>query len=178
MRKGNKIIIILSIALLLVIGLTLVKNQVHKRKLAELEEIIKGQEEKIKQLEEQEKIRQQELEATQTAQAREKVIAKRFLETWEKVIGRDAPYGDIVVSGRVMKIYFSDEYEAVAFISHTPEVIASFALDYFLKETGNKTGTVEYYTPLKRKIFSISESSSGSETKRYDKEEIREDLGE
>ena len=171
MEKRNKIIILLSTALVIVIGLVFVGNQIHKRRLAELEEVIKGREEKIKQLERQEEIRQQKLKTAQTAQAREKAVAKGFLETWKEVVGRDAPYGDVVVSGGVMKIYFSDEYEAVAFISHTPEVIARFAIDYFLKETGCKTGTVEYYTPLKRKIFSISGSFSTQKTMKYYEEE-------
>lgn len=171
MEKKDKVIVLLSTALLVVISLAFVENQIHKRKLAEREGIIKGQEEKIKQLEEEERIRQQKIKAAQTNKAREKAIVKGFLEMWKKVVGRDAPYGDVVVSGGVMKIYLSDEYEAVAFISHTPEVIARFALDYFLKETGRKNGTVEYYTPLKRKMFSISGSLSNRETKRYYEEE-------
>ena len=171
MEKKDKVTILLSTALLVVIALVFVENQIHKRRLAELEKTIKGQEEKIKQIEDEEKIRQQKIKTAQSAQAREKAIVKGFLETWKKVVGRDAPYGDVVVSGGVMKIYFSDEYEAVAFISHSPEVIARFALDYFLKETGRKTGRVEYYTPLKRKMFSISGSLSSRETKRYYEEE-------
>jgi len=171
MEKKNKVIVLLSTALLIVIGLAFVENQLYKRRLAERDAIIKGQEEKIKRLEDEEKVRQQKINAAQSTQAREKAIVKDFLETWKKVVGRDAPYGDVVVSGGVMKIYFSDEYEAVAFISHSPEVIARFALDYFLKETGRKTGRVEYYTPLKRKMFSISGSLSSRETKRYYEEE-------
>jgi len=172
MEKRNNVIILLSIALLMVTVIAFVGSQIYKRRLAELEEIIKGQEEKIKKLEQQEKIRQQEIKAKRAVQTRENAIAKGFLKTWKKVVGRDAPYGDVVVKGGVMKIYFSDEYEAVAFISHTPEVIARFALDYLLKETGRKTGVVEYYTPLKRKIFSTSEGPSGSETKIYDEEDL------
>jgi len=65
-----------------------------------------------------------------------------------------------------MKIYFADGYEATAFIAN-PEVISRFALDYFLRETGRSTGAVEYYTPFKKKIFSMSGSSSATEIKKY-----------
>ncbi len=162
MKTGSKVIVLMSIVLLLVTGLALIETQKQKRKLAELQDIIKEQEEIIKK---------QATKETQKVQVNEKAIAKGFLEAWKKVIGRDAPYGGVVVSGEVMKIYFSDEYEAVAFVSHTPEVIARFALDYFLKETGRKNGIVEYYTPLKKKIYSLSESPFGTESNRYDKEE-------
>ncbi len=162
MKTSNKVIVLLSIVLLLVTVLALIETQKQKGKLAELQETIKEQEETIKK---------QMTKETQKAQVNEKAIAKGFLEAWKKVISRDAPYEGVVVSAEVMKIYFSDEYEAVAFVSHTPEVIARFALDYFLKETGHKTGTVEYYTPLKKKIYSLSESPFGTESNRYDKEE-------
>jgi len=162
MTTSNKVIILLIIVLLLVTGLALIETQKQKGKLTELQEIIKEQEETIKK---------QATKETQKVQVNEKAIAKGFLEAWKKVIGRDAPYGGVVVSGEVMQIYFSDEYEAVAFVSHTPEVIARFALNYLLKETGRKTGTIEYYTPLKKKIYSLSESPFGTESNRYDKEE-------
>jgi hypothetical protein len=162
MKTSNKVIVLLSIVLLLVTVLALIETQKQKGKLADLQEIIKEQEETIKK---------QMTKETQKVQVNEKAIAKGFLEEWKKVIGRDAPYEGAVVGGEVMKIYFSDEYEAVAFVSHTPEVIARFALDYLLKETGRKTGTVEYYTPLKKKIYSLSESPFGTESEKYDKEE-------
>lgn len=168
MGKSEKIITLLSIALLIGIGLAFVGNQIYKKRLAELEEIIKGQKEKISQLE------QQGVKTEQDSQARDKAIAKEFLKKWKIVIGRDAPYSEVVVSGGVMKIHFSDVYEATAFINFTPEVIARFALDYFLRETGRKTGTVEYYTPLKKKIFSMSGNPSGEETKVYYKEGMKE----
>ena len=162
MKTSNKVIVLLTIVLLLVTVLALIETQKQKGKLSELEEIIKEQEETIKK---------QVTKETQKAQVNEKAVAKGFLEALKKVISRDAPYEGVVVSAEVMKIYFSDEYEAVAFVSHTPEVIARFALDYFLKETGRKTGTVEYYTPLKKKIYSLSESPFGTESKKYDNEE-------
>jgi len=167
MGKREKVITILSIALLIGIGFAIVGNQIHKKRIAELEEIIKEKEEKIKQLEQDEKIRQQKIENKQAAQAGDKDIAEGFLKTWKIVVGRDAPYRDVVVSSGVMRIYFSDDYEANAFINFNPEVIARFALEYLLKETGSENGMVEYYTPLKRKIFSISGSLSSVETKRY-----------
>jgi hypothetical protein len=114
------------------------------------------------------KIQKQEIERlrerkTQLINNRENAIAKGFLEKWEKVVGRSAPYKQVVVSDGVMKIYFADIYEATAFLSETPEVIARFALDYFLEETGRPNGRVEYYTPLKRKMFSLSESPFSEE---------------
>ena len=167
MKKEIKLTPFLAITLLMVIVLVFLEDQKHRKKIAELEEIIEVQKEEIKQLEEQEEVRQQKVKDKQAAQVRDKAIARKFLETWRKVVGRDAQYEKVVVKGGVMKVYFSDIYEATAFIAK-PEVIARFALDYFLRETGRKTGTVEYYTPLKRKIFSISGDLLDTEIKSYD----------
>ena len=80
-------------------------------------------------------------------------------------MGRDAPYRDVAIAGRIVKIYFVDEYEATAFINYTPEVLANFTLDYFLEATKYDTVTVEYYTPLKRKIFELTRTDADKKTK-------------
>jgi len=168
MEKREKMITLLSIALLtIIISFAILENQKNKKKIAQLEEIIKEKEEKIRQLEQNEKIRQQKINSRHDAKVGEKDIAERFLKRWKIVVGRDAPYREVVVSGGVMKIYFSDDYEANAFINFKPKVIARFALEYLLEETGKKTGTVEYYNPLNRKIFSITGSLSSVKTRSY-----------
>ncbi len=166
MKKALKTIYLFPIALLMGAILVFIGTQIQKERIADLKEIVKVQKEEIERLKQQEKIWQQKTGDKQAIQARNKAVAKKFLKTWKIVVGRDAPYEDVVISDGVMKIYFSDGYEATAFVAN-PEVISRFALDYFLREAGRKTGTVEYYTPLKRKIFSISGSSSNTEIKKY-----------
>ena len=171
MKKMIKRPSFLSIALLIVLVLILIGTQIQRKRIAGLEEIVREQKEKIEQMEQQEKIRQQRIEAEQEVEAINKAIVEKFLKTWKKVVGRDAPYEDVVIGNGEMKIYFADGYEATAFIAN-PEVIARFALDFFLKETGHKAGTVEYYTPLKKKIFSMSGSASGKVTKKKYRKQV------
>jgi len=129
----------------------------------ELKATIENQTTKISKLQEQLKTKRQIED-----KARSKAIVQGFFDEWKKVVGRDAPYREVAITGRVVKIYFADEYEATAFIKYTPEVLANFALDYFLDVTKYDTVTVEYYTPLKRKIFELTRTDTGKETKWYD----------
>lgn len=166
MKKTLKTIYLFSVALLIGVVLIFIGTQIQKKRIASLKEIVEEQKEEIERLKQQEIIWQQKVEDKQAIQAKNKAIAKKFLETWKAVVGRNAPYENVVISDGVMRIYFSDGYEATAFIAN-PEVISRFALDYFLRETKRNTGTVEYYTPLKKKIFSVSGSSSTTEIKKY-----------
>ena len=138
-------------------------QQMQKSQIGELKVTVENQTTKIRKLQEQLKAKRQ-IEV----KARNKAIVQGFLDEWKKVVGRDAPYREVAITGRVVKIYFVDEYEATAFIKYTPEVLANFALDYFLDATKYDTVTVEYYTPLKRKIFGLTKTGTGKETKWYD----------
>lgn len=166
MKRTLKTIYLVSVALLVGLILIFIGAQIQKNRMVDLKEIVEAQRKEIERLKQQEIIWQQKTEDTQGIQAKNKAIAKKFLETWKAVVGRDAPYETIDISEGVMRIYFSDGYEATAFIAN-PEVISRFALDFFLRETKRDRGTVEYYTPLKKKIFSVSGSSSNTEIKRY-----------
>jgi len=166
MKKTLKTIYLFSVALLIVVVLIFIGTQIQKGRIASLKEVVETQKKEIERLKQQEIIWQQKIEDKQAVQARNKAITKKFLKTWKAVVGRDAPYESVVINDGIMKIYFADGYEATAFIAN-PEVISRFALDYFLRETGRSAGTVEYYTPLKKKIFSVSGSSSATEIKKY-----------
>ena len=166
MKKTLKTIYLFSAVLLMGFILIFAGTQIQKKRIASLKEIVETQKEEIERLKQQEIIWQQQIEDKQAIQARNKAIAKKFLVTWKAVVGRNAPYENVVIRDGVMRIYFSDGYEATAFIAN-PEVISRFALDFFLRETKRDTGTVEYYTPLKKKIFSMSGSSSTTEIRKY-----------
>ena len=166
MKKTLKTIYLFSVVLLMGIILIFIGTQIQKKRIASLKEIVEEQKEEIERLKQQEIVWQQQMEDKQAVQARNKAIAEKFLKTWKAVVGRNAPYENVVISNGVMRIYFSDGYEATAFIAN-PEVISRFALDYFLRETKRDAGTVEYYTPLEKKIFSMSGSSSTTEIKKY-----------
>lgn len=166
MKKTLKAIYLVSVALLIGVILIFIGTQLQKKRIAGLEEMVEAQKEEIERLKQQEIIGQQKTEDKQSVQVKNKTIEKKFLETWKAVVGRDAPYEKVDISDGVMRIYFSDGYEATAFIAN-PEVISRFALDFFLRETKRDSGTVEYYTPLKKKIFSLSGSSSTTEIKKY-----------
>ena len=166
MKKTLKTVYLFSAVLLIGTILIFIGTQIQKKRVFSLKEIVEVQKEEIERLKQQEIIWQQKIEDKQAVQDRNKAIAKKFLKTWKAVVGRDAPYENVVINDGIMKIYFADGYEATAFIAN-PEVISRFALDYFLRETGRSMGAVEYYTPLKKKIFSMSGSSSATEIKKY-----------
>lgn len=154
---------IVILAVLVTLLLVFILQQMQKRQIGELKVTIENQTIEIRQLQEQLKAKRQIED-----KARNKAIVQGFFDEWKKVVGRDAPYREIAITGRVVKIYFADEYEATAFINYTPEVLANFALEYFLDATKYDTVTVEYYTPLKRRIFELTRTDTGKETKWYD----------
>lgn len=166
MKKTLKMIYLVFVVLLIGVILIFIGTQLQKKRIAGLKEMVEAQKEEIERLKQQEIIGQQKTEDKQSVQVKNKAIEKKFLETWKTVVGRDAPYEKVDISDGVMRIYFSDGYEATAFIAN-PEVISRFALDFFLRETKRDSGTVEYYTPLKKKIFSLSGSPSTTEIKKY-----------
>jgi len=162
-KKTVHISPIVILAVLVTLLIVFILQQRQKSQIGELKGTIENQTTKIGQLQEQLKAKRQ-IEDN----ARDKAIVQGFLDEWKKIVGRDAPYREVAITGRVVKIYFADEYEATAFIKYTPEVLANFALEYFLDATKYDTVTVEYYTPLKRKIFELTRTDTGKETKWYD----------
>jgi len=162
-KKTVHISPIVIFAVLVTLILVFILQQMQSSQIGELKATIENQTTKIRQLQEQLKAKRQIED-----KARDKAIVQGFLDEWKKVVGRDAPYREVAITGRVVKIYFANEYEATAFIKYTPEVLANFALDYFLDATKYDTVTVEYYTPLKRKLFELTRTDTGKETKWYD----------
>ena len=154
---------IIILAVLVTLLLVFILQQMQNHQIGELKIKIENQTAKIRHLQEQLKAKRQIED-----EARDQAIVQGFLDEWKKVVGRDAPYREVAITDRVVKIYFVDEYEATAFIKYTPEVLANFALDYFLDVTKYETVTVEYYTPLKRKIFELTKTDTGKEKKWYD----------
>jgi len=162
-KKTVHISPIVILAVLVTLFLVFILQQMQNRQIGELKIKIANQTTKIRQLQEQLKAKRQIEDET-----RNRAIVQGFLDEWKKVVGREAPYQEVAITGRVVKIYFVDEYEATAFIKYTPEVLANFALDYFLDATKDDTVTVEYYTPLKRKIFELTRTDTDKVTKWYD----------
>ena len=162
-KKTGHISPIVILAVLVTLLLVFILQQMQKNQIGELKATIENQTNKIRKLQEQLKAKRQIED-----KARDKAIVQGFLDEWKKVVGRDAPYREVAFTGRVVKIYFANEYEATAFIKYTPEVLANFALEYFLDATKYDTVTVEYYTPLKRKIFELTKTDTGKESKWYD----------
>ena len=162
-KKTVHISPIIILAVLVTLLIVFILQQMQKSQIGELKATIENQTTKIRQLQEQLKAKRQIED-----KARDKAIVQGFLDEWKKVVGRDAPYREVAITGKVVKIYFANEYEATAFIKYTPEVLANFALDYFLDATKYNTVTVEYYTPLKRKIFELTKTDTGKVKKWYD----------
>ena len=148
------------LAVLVTLLLVFILQQRQKGQIDELKATIVNQTTMISKLQKQLKAKRQIDD-----NARNNAIAEGFLDEWKKVVGRDAPYSEVAITGKVVKIYFVDEYEATAFIKYTPEVLANFALDYFLDATKYDTVTIEYYTPLKRKIFELTRTDTSKKTK-------------
>ena len=162
-KKTGHISPIVILAVLVTLLLVFILQQMQKNQIGELKATIENQTNKIRKLQEQLKAKRQIED-----KARDKAIVQGFLDEWKKVVGREAPYREVAITGKVVRIYFVDEYEATAFIKYTPEVLANFALEYFLDATKYDTVTVEYYTPLKRKIFEITRTDTGKKSKWYD----------
>ena len=168
-NKSSYISPLIILALLTTLFLLSIVHQMQKSQIGELEATIKNQKSEIRQLQERLKAKQQIED-----KARNEAIVQGFFNKWKKVVGRNAPYREVTITGKVVKIYFVDEFEATAFIKYTPEVLANFALDYFLDATKRDTVTVEYYTPLDKKIFALTKTNIGKETKWYDETTNRE----
>ena len=162
-KKTVHISPIVIFAVLVTLLIVFILQQMQNSQIGELKATIENHTAKISKLQEQLKAKRQIED-----KARDKTIVQGFLDEWKKVVGREAPYREVIITGKVVRIYFVDEYEATAFIKYTPEVLANFALEYFLDATKYDTVTVEYYTPLKRKIFEHTRTDSGEETKWYD----------
>ena len=132
-------------------------------RVSELEEVTKKQEEEISQLlsiidQQQEEINR--IKAKQSSQQEDDPIAR----TLRKTYGRCSI---VNISDEVVKIYLCNIRAVASFIDTGPETYAGPDLNYFLEETGLKTGTIEYDTKKRIKLFSISGSLSSTETKSY-----------
>ena len=140
------------------------KGNDEEYRIAELEETIKRQEGEIKQL--QAKIDEQQgkkitqLKPRQAAQDKDGAIAKAIRERLGKTCG------DVKVRGELVKVSFCGVMGYVFFLENA-EVRARLDLEFFLEKAERTTGTIEYHTPNGQKMFSISGSLSGAETKRY-----------
>ena len=142
---------------------TLVGCSKPEYRIDELEEATKKQEEEIRQL--QSKISQQQeeikqLKAKQPSQQEDDPIARALRMKW-------GGCGKVDVSGEVVRIFHCNIHAVASFIDSGPETYARRDLNYFLEETGLKTGIVEYYTNKGLKIFSISGSLYSAETESY-----------
>ena len=157
-KKTVHISPIVILAVLVTLLLVFILQQRQNSQIGKLKATIENQTTNISKLQEQLKAKRRIED-----KARDKAIVQGFLDEWKKVVGREAPYREVAITGNVVKIYFADEYEATAFINYTTEVLANFALDYFLDATKYDTVTVEYYTPLKRKIFELTRTDTGKE---------------
>jgi TolA-binding protein len=124
----------------------------------------KSKEEKIKQLETQIKEQQEQIEQLQkqNPQKAENPVAKALRESWNCCSNRN-----IQISNDLVRIYFGDMYDIIYFFDGDASQAAHEDLTVFLKKTGLKTGTVEYYSAPEKKLFSISGSLSDAKTKKY-----------
>ena len=121
-----------------------------ERRIAELENIIISQEAEIEQLKSE--------MGDDNKEADDDII--RSLRRGKRSCT------EIEVNNNEAKIYFCTSMEAVFFLEFS-ETRAHDDLNLFLGKTGLETGTIEYYTHKRDKIFSISGSTASAETKRY-----------
>ena len=122
-----------------------------EEKIRQLEAQIKEQQEKIKQLEKQ-----------IPAEALVHPVEKALRESWNCCSNRN-----IQVDNNLVRIYFGDIYDIIFFFDGNPSRSAHDDLSIFLKKTGLKTGTIEYYSAPEKKLFSISGSLSEAKTQKF-----------
>ena len=154
--------LVLTLTIIFAVG-TLAGCSKPESRVADLEANTERQQEETRQL--QEKLRQQQVEINQLkaklpSQQEDDPIAKALLIKYGKC-------GKVDISGEVVKIYFCNIRAVASFIDTGPETHAVPDLNFFLTETGLKTGTIEYYTNKGAKVFSISGSLSSAETEMY-----------
>jgi TolA-binding protein len=165
-----KIILILTLALPVKSAISLADTDNAKKatpadETAEQEAATQSPEEKIRQLEaqireQQEKIEQ--LEKQIPAEALEHPVEKALRENWNCCTNRN-----IQVDNNLVRIYFGDMYDIIYFFDGDPSQSAHDDLSIFLKKTGLKTGTIEYYSAPEKKLFSISGSLSEATTEKF-----------
>lgn len=129
------------------------------------ETTIKLQEEQIRQLEAQIKNQQEKIEQLQklkTPPENRHPVEKALRESWNC-----CPNRIIEVNNTVVRIYFGDVHDIVVFFDTGPTDYAYNDLTVFLRKTGLKAGTVEYYSTPEKKLYSISGSLSDAKTKQY-----------
>ena len=90
---------IVILAILVTLLLVFVLQQMQNSQIGWLKVTIENQTTKIRQLQEQLKAKRQIED-----KARNKAIVQGFLDEWKKVVGRDAPYREVAITGRVVKI--------------------------------------------------------------------------
>ena len=154
--------LVLTLTIIFAVG-TLVGCSKPESRVADIEANTERQQEEIRQL--QEEIRQQQDEINQL---RAKQPSQKDDTPAARALRRK--YGDcskVDISGEVVKIYFCNIRAVASFIDTVPETHAVPDLNFFLEETGLKTGTIEYYTSKGAKVFSISGSPSSAETEIY-----------
>ena len=159
------LVLTLTITIIFAVG-TLVGCSKPESRVADTNDIeanTEKQQEEIRQL--QEKLRQQQdkinqLEAKLPSQQEDDPIARALRMKYGQCSNVD-------ISGEVVKIYFCNIRAVASFIDTVPDTHAVPDLNFFLEETGLKTGTIEYYTSKGAKVFSISGSPSSAETEIY-----------
>ncbi len=121
-------------------------------------------EEKIRQLEAQIKEQQVQIEQLQKQkpQNAEDPVEKALRDSWNCCSNRN-----IQISNNLVRIYFGDMYDIIFFFDSDASQAAHEDLSVFLKKTGLKTGTVEYYSAPEKKLYSISGSLSDAKTEQY-----------
>lgn len=133
-------------------------------RVAKLEETVKRQEEEIRQLrsKNEQQVEDEQLKAEQALQDENKAIAWALRKRWGGKCNK------VDISDEMVRIYLCSIRTVASFLDSGPERHARRDLNFFLEETGLKTGMIEYFTPKKFKFFSISGSLSSVETKRYE----------
>jgi hypothetical protein len=141
------------------------KTPFDKGKDINQETLIKTQEEKIKQLEGQIKEQQKEIEKLQkqiSDQNKENPVEMALRKSWNC-----CPNRIIEIKNSLVKIYFGGIYDIIYFFDNDAIQFAYDDLMVFLKKTGFKTGTIEYYSAPEKKLFSISGSLDDAKTQKF-----------
>ena len=183
--KGSKIVSLVVIILLVSVGLILggmksyqyyKKTELERERIAVYEKLILDQKQtieelgkKIEQLERSVKAsRQQRAREKQAELSRYESIAEGLLKKHKEMYKDPNIFlAKVNVDGEVMKCFFTSDVTAEAWLQTKPSFFARQDLAYFLKAAGREKGTVEYYTPAKRKVFSISGNLDSVKTKKY-----------
>lgn len=134
--------------------------------LKKMEEIIKKQDEQIKQLQsELNKLREAGMTPSGQPQQTDKatLVEGALRESWGSS-GTDSRV--VTVHDGTVSIQFNSMFDLIAFFDSGAEKHARDDLAVFLKQTGLERGTIEYYS-AKKKMYSISGSLTEMKTTQH-----------